>query len=303
MIKVLITGGSGFVGTHLTKMLKEKGYHVEHLARSRNSKAGVRTWLWDIHKNYIEEGALDKTGYEALYLIHLAGEGIIDKKWTPERKKAIVNSRVKTISFLYKQFQQRGFMPDAVISAGGSAYYGLTTSGRIFTETDVHGEGFAAHCCVEWEAAARLFEKDCPVSILRIPMVLDKNEGGFPKMIAPLRFGVKAVVGTGNQWLPFVHINDLCRAFVFAMEHSLNGTYNVVAPTHVTFRGMLNHASAVIHRSFLTVKVPNWAVKFIYGERYTLVTEGSRIGSDAIQQQGFTFDFSDPRKALEDLYR
>lgn len=304
-MKVLITGGSGFIGTHLTRLLLQKGYHVEHIGRSRHSKAGVKTWVWDICKNFIEEGAFDLQGFEGFYIIHLAGEGIVDKAWTPDRKRAIISSRMDTISFLYHECVKRNLFPKAVISAGGIAYYGTLTSDQIFMESDAPSDDFIGHCCVQWEKAARLFEPFCPVSILRTPLVLDRYEGGLPMLDRKI-LGVRPIVGSGGQWMPWIHIHDLCKAYVFCLERGLNEVYNAVAPTHISYRDLIREVNGAGHRKkgfFIPLKVPGFVIGLVYGERKKLVTEGSRVSGQKLVDAGYVFDFAGIEEALADIYR
>jgi hypothetical protein len=313
MIKVLITGGSGFIGTHLTHLLRQQGHHVEHIGRTRNSRAGVKTWLWDPKKQWIEEGVFNTEHYTGFHLVHLAGEGIIDKPWTAARKRSIVSSRVDTLVFLYESCVQRNVFPLSVVSASGISYYGTTTSDHIYTENDLPADDFLGRCCVEWEQAARQFEKHCPVTSLRTPLVLDRNEGGLPMMDRKFLW-FRPVVGSGKQWVPWVHINDLCRAYVFALSNRLKGAYNVIAPTHVGYKELiraLHHAKekkrfeftgSRIPSPFVSIPVPIWAIKLLYGQRHLLVTEGSRISGQKLQQAGYTFDFPGINEALVDVY-
>lgn len=298
MNKVLITGGSGFIGTRLTAFLTQKGYQVEHIGRTRTSKAGVKTWLWDIKKEYIEEGVFQLEKYDGFYLIHLAGEGILDRPWTPERKKSLVSSRADTLTFLYNACVQRNIFPKGLVSAGGISYYGMKTVEHVFTEADPPSADFIGQCCVQWEQAAHLFDRHCPVSVLRTSLVLDKNEGGLP-LIDRKIMGCRPVVGTGRQWMPWVHIHDLCRAYVHALENGLRGPYNVVAPMHLTYRQLLQQLDPGF---FIPLKVPLFLVKLLYGERHQLVTESSRASGQKLQDTGFTFGFPDMPAALTGLY-
>lgn len=318
MIKVLITGGTGFIGSHLTQLLVSKGYRVEHLVRSKKAGTKVKSWSYDARQGTIEDGAFDMSGCSAFHIIHLAGEGIMDKKWSTERKKAIIESRVKTISFLYDECMKRNMFPSSVISAAGIAFYGLITENKIIDENSANSTDFIGDCCVQWEQAAHLFDKICPVTCLRTPLVLDLKKGGFPMMIMPFKFGVKAVVGTGAQWVPWIHISDLCNMYVFAMENRLKGNYNAVANSFITYRELMNELTGKgdpssigftekpmpkrYFKSFISIRVPVWMVRILYGSRHKLVTEGSKYSNQAIQDKGFVFHFQDIRLALANLF-
>ncbi|HLP13002.1 MAG TPA: TIGR01777 family oxidoreductase [Flavobacteriales bacterium] len=310
MYKVLMTGGSGVIGTQLTPVLQKHGYHVEHIGRSRNSKTGVKTWLYDVKKGSIEDGVFNLEGYEGFYIIHLAGEGIMDKPWTEERKKSIIGSRVNTIKFLYEECLKRKLFPKAVVSAAGIAYYGMVTNDHPFSEEDPASDDFIGQCCVQWENAAKLFESHCPVSCLRTPLVLDANEGGLPMIVKPLQFfGVKTIIGTGKQWLPWVHMYDLCNAYVFALEKQLSGSYNVVAREHVRFSQFMDALTPIRRlkkprkfRHWIRIKIPVWAVRFLYGSRHKLVTEGTDVLGMKLEKEGFRFHFQEIRDAFEDIY-
>jgi uncharacterized protein (TIGR01777 family) len=306
MYKILMTGGSGFIGTHLTSLFKKSGYHVEHIGRSRNSKAGVKTWLYNVKKGFVENGAFNLEGFEGFFIVHLAGEGIMDKPWTEERKKSIVDSRVQTIKILYEECVKRKQFPEAVVSASGIAWYGLQISYYPFTEEEPPSTDFIGQCCVEWEKAARLFEPHCPVSCLRTPLVLDAREGGLPLMVAALNFGIKIIIAPGNQYVAWVHIHDLCHIYLFAFQKKLNGPYNVVASTQPTYRAFMNSFTPIAKntkfKAWLRMKVPVWAVRFLYGQRNKLVTTGSMYSNAKLIKAGFEFHFQEVRDALEDLY-
>lgn len=300
--KVLITGGSGFIGTRLTTLLLSKGFKVEHIGRSRNSKTGVKTWLWNVSKNELEPGCFLELTNKQFVIIHLAGEGIADKKWTPERKKSIVESRTKTIEFLLEKCKEQNCMPAQVISAGGSGFYGMITSDRIFTETDSAGQDFLAECCIAWENAVKKFTPYSKVTILRTPMVLDKNEGALAKMAQPVKFGMPFAYSSGQQWISWVHIDDLVKAYLFCLENNLEGIYNVAAPGHVSNRAFMKVLAKQMKVPFLWPPMPEFALKTLLGEMSGLVTKGSRINGNALIDKGFDYQFKVLPGAIENIY-
>lgn len=300
MKKVLITGGSGFIGTRLTALLKKHRYEVVHLTRERNSRSGVRTYLWDFKNNYLEAGALENVDF----IVHLAGEGITDKRWTEERKKSIVNSRTKTIEFLYRKLDEKNIVPQAVISASGISIYGTATTDNIYMETDAPGEDFVADCTVQWEKSVNLFSEKTRVAMLRTGFVLDKNEGGLPKMALPIRFGFGAALGSGKQWLPWIHIDDICRMYLHAIQNeNVKGPYNAIAPQHINNKEMTKAIAKAVRMPLILPNIPSWLLKLFLGEMAVLVLEGSRASADKIIQSGFEFEYPEIHKALIQIYK
>ena len=292
MAKILITGGTGLVGTRLVKILSKHNHEVVILSRNPKKE---NEFKWDISSNYIDEKALLKTEY----IIHLAGAGIADKRWTEKRKQIIIDSRVKTANLLYHKINELNIKLKGFISASGIGYYGAVTSDKIFEETDKSGTDFLADVCVKWENAALQFEKNkIPVTILRTAIVLSKEGGALEKMKTP----IISPLGSGTQYMPWIHLEDLCQMYISALEENLKGIYNAVAPEHHTSITFSRALAKSIKKPYLGIGVPRFLLKILFGRMAIILLEGSRISSKKIEKNGgYSFRFSKLNKALSEL--
>lgn len=297
--KVLITGGSGLIGSHLTRLLLKEGFEVIHTSRVKNSKCGVKVYLWDIKKNYLEEGALENVDH----IIHLAGEPIVAEKWTDEQKARIIKSRSATPEFLLKKVEEKNCKLKSFISASGINYYGTETTDTIYKEEDPSGNDFVSECVVHWEKAADLFNDLCRVVKFRLGMVLDKNEGALPQLASPIELGIGAPLGNGDQFIPWIHIDDVCRMFLFAIENeNISGVYNAVSQEHITNKEFTKQIAKTIKKPLWLPNIPEFILKLILGKRSDLVLKGSRASSEKIVRSGFEFKFSSLKQALKNIY-
>lgn len=298
--KILITGGSGLVGTALTALLQKRGYAVAHLSRSADGNGPVKTYVWDVLSGKIDEEAIK----DVHAIIHLAGAGIADERWTDKRKEVIINSRVKSAELLYATCESVGQWPEVFISASGINYYGSVTSSHIYTESDPPASSFIGRCCVLWEQAAEKFKKECRVAMLRTGVVLSVEGGALPKIAAPVKFGFGAALGSGAQWMPYIHIDDLCQMYLHALENTdVNGAYNATNSDHVSNRQLTKAIAEALSKPLWLPAVPSFALKLALGEMSEILLEGSRASADKIASTGFKFKFQDVNEALADLYQ
>lgn len=292
MAKILITGGTGLVGSRLTEILLEKKHDVVILSRNPKNK---NEYKWDISKNYIDKKAFENV----TYIIHLAGAGIADERWSNERKKIIINSRVDTANLLFEKVKEHKVKLKGFVSASGIGYYGAITSDKIFTETDKVGKDFLGEVCEKWEDAAHQFKTlNIPVSILRTGIVLSKKGGALEKMKLP----VITPLGSGNQYMPWIHMDDLCEMYVKAIEGKLIGIYNAVAPEHQTSKTFSKTLAESAGNPFLAIAAPSFALKLVFGDMSKILLEGSRISSEKIKKINFKFQFPTLKMALENLF-
>lgn len=291
MARILITGGTGLVGKRLTDMLVDKKHEVVIL--SRNPK-NDNEFKWDVSSNYIDEKALIHTDY----IIHLAGAGIADKRWTEKRKQVLIDSRVETANLLYNKIAALKINLKGFISASGIGYYGAVTSDTIFEETDKVGSDFLGNVCHKWEQAAHQFSaKNIPVTILRTGIVLSKEGGALEKMKTP----VITPLGSGKQYIPWIHIDDLCNLYIAAIEDNLIGIFNAVAPEHHTSSSFSKALAKSIKRPFLGIGVPSFILKILFGEMAVILLKGSRISTKKTEKNINSFRFSKLQKALSNL--
>lgn len=299
MEKVLITGGSGIVGRHLSHKLQERGYSVAILSRAKMQTAGVMVYTWNLNNSEIEEKAINNVDY----IIHLAGANIGDKRWTKARKQLIVDSRVKTAELIFKKVKEQNKGLKAFISASAIGYYGTITSDKIFKETDLPSDDFLGNTCKEWEDIVDRF-KELKIRTVKIRtgVVLTEKKGALSKIITPVKMGIASAIGSGKQYLPWIHIDDLCEIYIKTIEDKqMNGAYNAVAPDHKTNKDFTKILASVLNKPFWFPKIPSSLMKLIFGEMSVLLLKGSRVSADKILEAGYKFQFPDLKSALTNL--
>jgi len=296
--KILITGATGLVGTALKKQLLNKGYKVNTLSRKRNSDPN--NFVWDVYKGTIDTKCIDDVDS----IIHLAGEPVADKKWTDERKKQIIDSRVKSTELLFKTIRSK---PDhqikSFISASAVGYYG-DCGGEILTEESPNGYGFLAECCKLWEDAVDQGKKlSLRIVKLRTGIVFSRNAGALSQLDKPVRLFVGSALGTGKQWIPWLHIDDMVEMYIYAVENAkMESCYNACAPFPVTNEGLTKAIAKHLHRPFWPVKVPKKAIEVLMGERTEAILMSNNASAQKILDADFKFKFTDLNEALKDLY-
>ncbi len=297
---VLITGGNGLVGRYLTSILTSQGFRVSVLSRNAG-KAGRENniFRWDPEKRYIDPAAVKGTDY----VIHLAGAGIGEKRWSEKRKVEILNSRIETALFLREVFKAGGIKLKAFVSASAVGIYGSVTSNKIFKEDDPPSEDFLGITCRLWEEVAGLFaDEGCRVVKIRTAVVIEKSDPALVRLMGPARYGAVVRVGTGRQYFPWIHINDLCNIYLMAIrDQNMQGAYNAVAPEQVTHNEFVRTMAAVMNRPVFLPPLPGFIMKIIFGEMADVILEGSRISSDKIIDAGYRFEFPDLTSALKDV--
>ncbi|MBB6004940.1 TIGR01777 family oxidoreductase [Arcicella rosea] len=300
-MNVLITGGSGLVGTRLTQILIANGFTVSHLSRKPTNTTGkVKVYHWDIKNSIIDEKAL----LEADYLVHLAGAGIADEKWTDARKKEIIESRTKSLHLITESLKTLPHKIQALASASGIGFYGADTGDEIITEQHPSGNDFVADCCIQWEAVADEVEKLGIRTVkLRTGIVLSTKGGALPKILLPVRFGLGAALGTGKQYQSWIHIDDLCELFIQSLtDNTMSGVYNAVAPNPVSNFGLTITSAEILNKPFFMPNIPAWVLKMIFGEMANIVLGGNYVLNQRIASEtSFQYQYISVKKALEAL--
>ncbi len=298
-IKVLITGGTGAIGSQLCDFLSEQNFEVSILSRSKNKNSKYPTYLWDYEHSLIDKQAFEQCDY----IIHLAGAGIADKRWTQERKKEIRNSRVKTTALLYKSLSNTNHKVKGIISASAVGYYGQITTPLNFKEEDPPGNDFVASVCKAWEAEVNRFnELSIRTVNLRIGIVLMKKGGALEKMTQPFRWNVGAPLGNGKQIVPWIHISDLNQIVIQAlMTSQMEGAYNCCAPDAVNNATFSEQIANTLGKSIWLPHVPSFILSLLLGNRAVLLTEGSRVSAKKILNTGYVFNYPKLQQALKDL--
>lgn len=288
---ILITGGTGLVGSKLTEVLLANNYEVRILSRNPSNK---NEFKWDISKGFVDEKALTNIDY----IIHLAGAGIADKRWTDKRKQIIIDSRVETANLLFDKIKKLDIQLKGFISASGSNYYGAKTVNNVFKESDESGDDFLGEVCLKWENAANKFkELNVSVTILRTGIVLSKKGGALEKMKTP----IISPLGSGNQYMSWIDIEDLCNLYLKSVEENFEGVFNAVSPEFHTSKSFSKILAKSIRRPFLPIAVPGFLLKLVFGELAVILLEGSRLSSSKILNTGFKFKFESLEKALRKM--
>ncbi|MBT8317503.1 MAG: TIGR01777 family protein [Lutibacter sp.] len=297
MASILITGGTGLIGKQLTSSLQNKGHKVSILSRNTSKKPNV--YQWSINDSYIENEAI----LNADYIIHLAGAGIADKRWTKTRKKELIDSRVDSTNLLFNKIQELNHNLKGFIAASGIGYYGATTSSTIYSEKDAPGNDFISKICKLWEKASLKFSTiDVRTVILRTGIVLSNKGGALPKIVKPIKLGFGAALGKGNQYMPWIHIDDLCNMYVEAIENNkIEGIYNAVSPSHVNNIELTNIIATYLKKKILLPNVPSFVFKILYGEMSKILLEGSRVSSKKVEKTGFKFKHSSTQDTIKNI--
>ena len=295
MEKVLITGGSGLIGRRLSFLLKSRGYEVRILSRSNNPKNNYKTFVWNVSEQYINDSAFEGLNH----IIHLAGAGIADKRWSEKRKKEIIASRVASTNLLYNTVKRLKIPLNSFISASATGYYGAVTSETIFEEKDKPAKDFLGKVCSLWEDSIFQFnEIKIRTVALRTGIVLSKDGGALKKMKTP----IITSLGNGKQYMPWIHIDDLCELYIKAIEdEQFKGAFNAVSPEHISNLSFSKKISKIFNYPFLALGAPSLILQIVFGEMSTIILNGSRISANKIKQAGFKFKFENLEKALKNL--
>jgi uncharacterized protein (TIGR01777 family) len=297
MKTILVTGASGMIGRALVHRLEERNYRVLKLSRNPSDKPD---WFqWNVQTAYLDTQALK----QADFIIHLAGTGIADKRWSSRQKKRILDSRVLSTNLLYHKCLESGLKPEAFIALSGTGYYGLKSTDTPKHEDAAPGTDFLARVCKRWESASMLFAS-LPVRtvIFRSGVVLSAKGGALERMAKPVRLGLGAALGNGSQWLPWVHIDDLCAMLLMAIEDpSFEGIYNAVAPQHVTNKDFTGVMAEVLDKRLRLPGIPEWVLNLTLGEMAVLLTKGVPVASGKLESTGFKYRFPELKPALEEL--
>jgi uncharacterized protein (TIGR01777 family) len=296
---VLITGARGLIARELSEILK-KNYIVRFLTRKKKHE---NEFEWNINEKTIDEKAMEGISH----IIHLAGANISEKRWTDERKKELISSRVDSADLLLQTLRKKNIRLKSFISASGINYYGTKTTDNIFNENDAPGNDFLSEVVVLWERAADQFKEQHlaeRVVKIRTAVVLSDKEGALKKMLPTIKMGIGSALGSGKQYMPWIHIKDICSIYEFALQNSsVDGAFNAVAPQHTTNKNLTEKIAGVLDKPLFMPNVPAFVLKFIFGELADALLEGSRASADKIQKAGFHFEFPDLKIALENLLK
>jgi uncharacterized protein (TIGR01777 family) len=296
MKTILVTGGSGFIGRNLCKKLSNSSDQIVVLSRSPKNAAKVLPNSVQI----IDD--LNQLTQSVDILINLAGAPIADKRWSMKRKAAITQSRIQTTQKLYQYFKDSEKPPSMVISGSAIGYYGGgLANNQPVTEEGAVAPNFSSQLCADWENSAQQFKSlGSRVCCLRTGIVLGK-QGALSKLLPPFRLGLGGPIATGQQWMPWIHIDDMVNIIIYAMQNDITGPINCTAPQPVTNKEFSKTLGRVLRRPALA-PMPAVAVKLLFGQMGDeLMVQGQCVIPQKLQQQGFEFKYSDLQSALGQL--
>ncbi len=296
-MKILISGATGLVGTHLIPTLIARGQEVVKLVR-KSPKAADEI-QWDAEKGFSDEEKAKLENFEAV--VHLAGDNVASSNWNEAKKRSIRDSRVVGTKILVEALKTLKNPPKVFVSASAEGFYGRTTGDAILTEDSPPGEGFLAEVCQAWEAQAKKAEAYARVVCLRIGVVLTKDGGAIEKMLTPFKLGVGGVIGSGKQWMPWISIDDMIGIIHFVLEHEISGSLNSTAPNPVTNYEFTKTFGKFLHRPTI-FPIPEFAIKLMFGEMgETLLLKGARVTPKRLLEAGYKFKFETLEEALGHL--
>ena len=297
---ILITGGTGFIGAHLTHLLLQNGYTVSILSRGKKKVAGgVTYYYWDVNKKIIAPEAVLK----ADYIIHLAGSSIAGGRWTKKRKEEILSSRIDSTQILFDTLQKNKKKLDGFVTASAIGIYGAFNSETICTEMTLAANDFVGTVCQQWEAAAdQIGSLGIRTVKIRTGLVLGKK-GGFLKPLIPIfKNKLGAALGTGKQYMPWIHIEDLCQIYLTAIQNeTMNGSYNAVVDDATTNQHFSRKLASTFGYKLWLPNIPAFILQLLLGKMSNLLLKGQRVSSQKIKEAGFTFQYTDLEKALKEV--
>lgn len=307
MALVLISGGTGLIGSHLSKHLSENGFDIVILSRNKNSRSEnpkISYSYWNVKDKVIDEEVVKK----ADHIVHLAGAGVMDKKWTEDYKKKIVDSRTKSAELILSCLKEGQHNVKSFVSASAIGWYGadskLPGKNEPFIESDIPSKDFLGETCVLWEASVEpVTAMGIRLVKLRTGIVLSNKGGAFKEYKTPMKFGVASILGSGKQIVSWIHIDDLCRMYREGIQNNyLHGNYNAVAPEPVSEKELiLTLGQKMRNKFFIPIYVPVFTLKLIFGKRSVELLKSTTVSNKKIKATGFTFLYPSIESAIEEL--
>lgn len=299
-MKILITGATGLIGNAITDLCLQENIEVNYLTTSFTkieNKPHYKGFYWNPTNGDIDINCL----LEVDAIIHLAGASIA-KKWTPSYKTEIIESRVLSGNLLFNTLHKNEHHVKHFITASGVDIY-PDSYDKMYDETENEtNDTFLGNVVLRWEEVADKFSLEgLQVSKIRTGMVLDEDEGALPQIAKPVRLGLGAALGSGNQWQSWIHIDDIAAMYMFVIKNKLEGIYNGVTPNPVTNKEMTKAIAKQLKKPLWLPNAPGFALKLILGEMSALLLGSKKVSSEKIQQKGFQFKYPDLESALKDL--
>ncbi|MCZ6645804.1 MAG: TIGR01777 family oxidoreductase [SAR324 cluster bacterium] len=302
-MKILLTGATGFIGRALTQNLAAAGHEAVLLTRDPDRAKQALPQAAACYPWRSEEVPPEEALHGAGAVVHLAGESVVGGRWTAARRTRIYDSRIIGIRRLLEGLRDTGVSPQVIVSSSAVGYYG-DRGEELLNESSAQGTGFLAEVCADWEAA--LFGSDLTGTrcvALRTGMVLGTGGGALARLLPLFRVGLGGPVGSGRQWISWIHLADMVALILYALENpAMTGVVNAVAPNPVTNREFARTLGRVLRRPAL-LPAPAFALKLALGEMATIVLDSQRVEPRAAAEAGFRFRFDHLREAMEEICR
>ncbi|MEM9680653.1 MAG: TIGR01777 family oxidoreductase [Bacteroidota bacterium] len=297
---VLITGATGLIGSEIVKQCHNNGSVVHYLTTSKSKLSQsehYKGFYWNPKAQEIDLKCFDGVNV----IINLVGASI-SKRWTTAYKKEVLNSRVETAHFLRDVISQNDIPIKHVVSASAIGLYPSSLTNYYEENYTKVSDSFLGEVVEQWESAVDEFKSiGIKVAKIRIGLVLAQGGGALPEIVKPIKLGAGAAFGSGKQWQSWIHVEDLARLFIYAVENHLEGIYNGVAPNPVTNTELTRAAADILKRPLILPNIPQFAMKLILGEMHMLLFESQRVSAQKIQAKGFQFQYPNLKPALEEL--
>ncbi len=299
MKTILIVGGSGLVGTRLTQLLQLEGQSVLWLSRNPASQADIKQYKWDWKNQQLDQAVFEY----ADTIINLSGASIDGHRWNDDWKKEIYNSRIVATDFLFNSTAKYPNKITTYIAASATGYYGLDTLASVRTEKDPAGDDFLGSTCAAWENSSNQFSSlGIRTTVIRSGIALSPQAVALKKMMLPVQWGLGAVLGTGRQYFPWIHLDDLCGIYKKAVDdNALTGPYNAVAPEEITNQALMEALASTLNRPMWLPHVPGFATRLLFGELAESLLKGPKISAEKIIGTGFIFQYPSLIKALQSI--
>lgn len=309
MTTILISGGTGLIGSHLSNFLIKRGYQVVILTRDKEKISDdpkITYSYWNVKEKIIDPEVVRN----ADHILHLAGAGVMDKKWTNDYKNIILESRTKSAELIINCLKENEHHVKTFVSASAIGWYGKDAKPLArkdgFIESDPPSNDFLGKTCLLWEeASSPVTALGIRLVRLRTGIVLAAKGGAFESYKRPLKFGIAPILGNGKQVVSWIHIEDLCRMYCEAIENNdLHGSYNAVASETVTQKDLVMElAQKMRNKFFIPVYVPGFGLKLIFGQRSIEILKSATVSNKKIKATGFTFLFPSIESAIDNLVR
>ncbi|WP_034057186.1 TIGR01777 family oxidoreductase [Lacinutrix jangbogonensis] len=299
-MRVLITGATGLIGSEIVKKCHAKGIVVNYLTTSKSKiecTANYQGFYWNPSRAEIDVDCIKDVDA----IIHLVGASI-SKRWTKAHKQAIISSRLETTALLHDTVKNNPNTIVQIISASAIGYYPDSLTNYYSEGEKQISDSFLGQVVEKWEGAIDTFKSlNIAVSKVRIGIVFSNKGGAYPELSKPIRFGAGAVMGTGEQWMSWIHLEDLANIFTHVLEHKLEGVYNGVAPKPATNKTITKAIAKQLNRPLILPNIPKFALKLMLGDMHIILFESQRVSSKKIENTGFKFKYAHLESALEAL--